>query len=155
MLGIHGLDPLGAVHGAFGLLAVGLGLPVVLQVKGTRRHRRIGQLYAAAMLGLNITAFLIYDLFGHFGPFHVLAIVSLGSIVAGVTCVRLRRPAVHWYEMHLRFMSWSYAGVVGALVAEVLTRLPGVGLLWGVLVPMGAMSVVTHLLLERRMAASR
>ncbi|HEV2292419.1 MAG TPA: hypothetical protein VGR35_01105 [Tepidisphaeraceae bacterium] len=59
------------------------GLLVLLRAKGTRSHRVIGYLYVAAMLALNVTAFLIYRLYGRFGPFHVAALVSLAMVIAG------------------------------------------------------------------------
>ena len=73
MLGIRGVDLLGAAHMAFGLAAVILGLAVVLNGKGSAVHRRVGMVYVLTMLLLNGTALLIYDLWGSWGPFHNLA----------------------------------------------------------------------------------
>src|SRR5688572_20218407 len=111
MAEIHGLDPVGTVHLFLGLLAVTLGLAVVVMRKGTVAHRRAGFFYAVVMVLLNATALMIYDLFGRFGPFHTLALVSLATLAAGVVPVWLRRPRA-WLELHARFMSWSYAGLL-------------------------------------------
>jgi uncharacterized membrane protein len=147
MFGIQGLDPTGAVHMLLGLVALGLGSAVVTMEKGTPRHRRIGLAYVAVMLGLNGTAFLLYGLWGRWGPFHTLAVVSLATVGIGLLSAWLQRPR-RWVEVHARFMAWSYAGVLAAFFSEIGARLPGVGLLPGVLVPstvvIGIAAVVIH-----------
>ena len=40
-------------------------------------------MYVLSMLLLNITALMIYDLYGRFGPFHVASVISLATIGAG------------------------------------------------------------------------
>ena len=149
MFGIRGLDPLGATHAAFGLAALVCGLGVLLLPKGTALHRRIGLLYAMTMVLLNGTALAIYDLFGGFGVFHVLALVSLTTLAAGVLPVWLRRPR-DWMEIHARCMSWSYAGLVAAFFSEIGARLPGVGFLPGVLVPTVVVIAVAAVLIHVR-----
>ena len=94
MLGIPGLDGLGFVHTLFGLAALATGCAVVIRRKATRIHRRIGRAYVAAMLLLNLTALLIYDLYGRFGPFHVAALISLATVLAGIVPVLRRRPRI-------------------------------------------------------------
>src|SRR5688500_19000433 len=91
MFGIRGLDSFGLIHAGFGIIALVLGLVVVVLQKGTAWHRRAGLLYAAAMLLLNGTALAIYDLFGGFGPFHIVALVSLEP-TASVRCSGSRGP---------------------------------------------------------------
>jgi len=127
MFGIRGLDGLGLLHTAFALAALCLGLVVILRVKGTRFHRRIGQSYAVCMVLVNATALLIYDLTGRFGIFHVAALVSLAAVLAGFFPVFLRRPQNSWIELHATFMAWSYVGLVAAFCAEVAVRVPGIG----------------------------
>jgi uncharacterized membrane protein len=148
MLGIRGLDPLGLVHASFGIAALLLGLPVVLLRKGSLLHRRIGMLYAICMLLLNATAFAIYDLFGRFGPFHWLALLSLLTVTAGILPVWLRQPAASWLELHARTMSWSYAGLLAAFFAEVGARLPGVDFIAGVIVPSVVVTAIAALLIH-------
>jgi uncharacterized membrane protein len=125
MLGIRGLDPFGLIHSVFGLVALAFGLAVVARRKGTMSHRRLGRLYLGSMVGLNGTSFLIYDLFGVFGPFHIAALFSLGTLVAGWLPVLLRRPRRGWLEVHGYLMSWSLVGLVAAFVAEIGVRIPG------------------------------
>jgi uncharacterized membrane protein len=132
MFGIPGLDPLGVAHSLFGIAALLLGLIVLLIRKGTRVHRRIGLAYGASMLLLNGTALMIYDLFGHFGPFHVAALVSLATVVAAFVPVLLRRPQGTWMKHHAALMCWSWVGLTAALLSEVATHLPGMDFGFGV-----------------------
>jgi uncharacterized membrane protein len=119
------MPTLGQLHFASALVALGAGALVLLDRKGTRRHRRIGWTYAAAMLVLNGTALMIYRLTGSFGPFHVAALVSLATLIAGVVPARRRQPA-NWLEHHYFFMAYSYLGLLAAAVAETATRVPAI-----------------------------
>jgi uncharacterized membrane protein len=157
LLGLDNLDPIGALHTVFGFAALALGLSVILLEKGTPLHRRVGLVYLLAMVLLNGSAFLIYDLFGRWGPFHTLAVVSLVTITAGVLHVWLRWPA-YWENFHARAMAWSYAGVVAAFASEIGARIPGVGLVRGVLIPSGIVLIVSAFLIHtqvRRVLAGR
>jgi uncharacterized membrane protein len=78
------------------MLAFGLGLAVVLQAKGTSRHRWTGRLYLGAMLAVNGAALTIYELTGGFGIFHGLAVVSLVTLSAGFAAAALQRPRGRW-----------------------------------------------------------
>lgn len=118
------MSPVGMLHTGFAIVALLLGALVVGQPKGTRVHRAIGQVYALSMVGVNATAFMLYRLLGHFGPFHVAALVSIVTLVLGVTPAVLRRPRGTWLRYHAYFMSWSYVGLVAALAAETMVRLP-------------------------------
>ena len=117
---------LGQLHLASALAALAAGAWVLLRPKGTALHRRVGWVYAASMLLLNATALLIYRLTGTFGPFHVAALVSLATLVAGVVPARRRLPARSWLERHYFFMAYSYLGLVAAGFAETVTRVPAV-----------------------------
>ena len=118
---------LGQFHLATALLSLGSGAFVLTRRKGTRLHRRVGWLYAAAMFSLNASALWIYRLTGTFGPFHVAALVSLATLVAGVWAARRRKRGDRdWLRRHYAFMSWSYLGLVAAAVAEIATRVPAV-----------------------------
>jgi len=114
--------PLGLTHLAIALFAVVIGTLVVLSKKGTQRHRLLGRAYVGAMIGVNLTAFLIYELFGGFGLFHWMALVSLLTVLAGYIPARSRVPG--WKVRHAYFMAGSYVGLIAALSAEILTRTP-------------------------------
>lgn len=127
------MSPLGAFHLTMAFTAIGAGAAVLLTgPKGGRTHKRLGWVYLGAMLSLNGTALMIYRLFGGFGPFHVAAIVSLFSVIMGATLAilagRARRRGDHaqrasLVEGHFRAISWSYVGLLAALVSETATRL--------------------------------
>ena len=158
MFGIPGLDPFGLVHGLFGLASVLLGFAVVMMPKGTRAHRRIGMAYVIAMFALNGTALFIYDLWGRFGPFHWLAVLSLATLTGGLIPAWLRRPQ-GWLDIHSRMMAWSYAGVVAAFAAEIGARIPGVrfadGVVWPTIVVMVVSGVLIHGRIPRLIARMR
>lgn len=144
---------LGGFHIAAALLAMGTGAVVLLGRKGTRRHRRLGWAYVASMLAMNGSALLIYRLFGGFGPFHVAAIASLGTLVVGVLVMRRpREPRA--VERHYYWMTWSYVGLLAAFVSEVGTRAPGAGFWWAVLAGTLLVLAVGARLIRRGAAAT-
>lgn len=116
------MDLLGIGHVSCAVLAMGTGGFVLLDRKGTPRHRAIGRVYAAAMILTNASALMIYDLFGGFGPFHVAALISLATVIPGVIVARRKRKG--WLEAHYFWMTFSYVGLMAAFVSETLTRVP-------------------------------
>jgi len=106
---------------------------------------------------LNVSALLIYRLFGGFGPFHVAAIVSLVTLLGGtVSAVQLRRHIAarnaggraRAAERHYMWMTWSYVGLLAAAASEVATRVPafrlrvGGGAVFGLVVTTATLIVV-------------
>jgi uncharacterized membrane protein len=87
--------------------ALVFGLCVILIRKGTRTHRQLGYAYFFNMLGLNISALFIYQLSGHFGPFHGAALASLLTLIAGFS--QHTAPRGRWLELHLNSW-WSMLG---------------------------------------------
>jgi uncharacterized membrane protein len=116
--------PTGQVHVASAIVALVAGAWIVWRPKGTATHRRIGWLYAASMLTLNVTALMIYRLTGTFGPFHVAAIFSLATLIIGIVPAWRRRPVRTWLDQHYFWMTYSYLGLLAATVAETATRIP-------------------------------
>lgn len=108
----------GLAHLVCAAAALFSGAGIVATPKGTPRHRQMGRIYGLSMLGLNVTALLIYRLSGTFGPFHVAALLSLLTVIAGVVAVVSRRPQGTWLTLHPNFMSWSYVGLLAAAAAE-------------------------------------
>ncbi len=127
------MDYLGFSHLIFAFLALTFGFSTLRKPKGTRLHRKIGWIYTFSMIGLNITALFIYRLFGGFGPFHWMALISLATVVAAIIPAIRKKPANNWIEMHAQFMCWSYIGLLAATVAEILTRVPGLDF-WGAVI---------------------
>lgn len=119
------MSEVGVVHTTGAMVALLAGAAVLLGRKGTRVHRQLGHLYLWALVLVNGTAFMLTELTGRFGPFHVLAGVSLATLCAGVVPALTRRPKGGWLELHARYMAWSYAGLSAAAAAEVAVRIPG------------------------------
>lgn len=146
------MNVLGGFHTICALVALGSGAAVLLRRKGTRSHRRLGWIYVISMLALNGTALMIYRLFGGVGPFHVAAVFSLLTVVAGTVPAYRRRPA-NWVEHHYAWMTWSYVGLCAAAVSEAATRTPGFRFWWAVMAGTLAVIVAGGALIRRRRAA--
>lgn len=112
----------GWTHIVCSVVALGAGGAIFLRPKRNALHRRLGYLYAAAMIVLVVTALLIYRLTGGVNVLHIAAFVSGVTLVLGLYPAVTRRPVGRWFERHYYFMSWSYIGLVAALVAESGTR---------------------------------
>ena len=148
------MDIMGTTHLGFALTAIGFGAIVLVSTKGTRRHRWLGRCYGAAMLGLNATALLIYDLYGEFGPFHWLALASLATLTAGLAAAWRRRPAGGWVRMHAEFMAWSYVGLLAAALAETVSRIPGAPFAGSVIAASVIVIVAGGIVLRARLPAA-
>jgi uncharacterized membrane protein len=116
-------DSIGLIHLIASVLALITGLWVLLSSKGTSRHKAIGYLYTACMLVLNITAFMIYRLYGNFGIFHWFAVVSSLTLLAGMYPI-IAKSGKNYILTHFSFMYWSVIGLYCALMAEIFSRLP-------------------------------
>jgi len=114
--------PLGLLHLLVAVAAIAAGAAVLAAAKGTPSHRWSGRVYLGAMVAVNLSALLIYELFDGFGAFHWLALASLATVLAGYGETLIRRPG--WVTRHAYYMSGSYIGLIAALAAEVLTRTP-------------------------------
>jgi uncharacterized membrane protein len=146
------MNILGWFHVVCALVALGSGAVVLLRRKGTRSHRRIGWIYVSSMLALNVTALMIYRLFGGLGPFHVAAVVSLLTVIAGIIPAYRQKPA-NWLEHHYAWMTWSYVGLCAATVSEVATRVPGFRFWWAVMLGTFAVVGIGAALIRRNQAA--
>ncbi len=123
---------IGWVHFAIAIAAIAAGGLVALTPKATPRHRNLGRVYGGLMIILNVTAFLMYQLFGGFGPFHFAAVFSLITVIFGWVPVRRRRDE-RWMRQHAYWMSGSYVGLLAAAAAETLSRIPETPF-WGMVV---------------------
>ncbi|MCU0239798.1 MAG: hypothetical protein MUC29_10175 [Pyrinomonadaceae bacterium] len=115
---------IGLVHLIFSILSLIFGTIILFIEKGTKRHKKIGYAYVVSMLGVIVTSFLMYRLFGKFGIFHVAALVSAVTIGLGMIPAILRKPAKSWFSWHYNFMYWSIIGLYAAFAAELLVRVP-------------------------------
>ncbi len=156
------VGPLGAAHMTAALAALLLGSVVLLNAKGTTLHRALGAGYVIAMVTVNVSSFGLYRLLGTFGPFHVLAALSLAMVICGM--VPVFRRGTDWLGKHYRFMARSYVGLLAAAAAEALVRIPATRLLMqpvsqaitismGIAVIFTVISIVALPRLERRALA--
>jgi uncharacterized membrane protein len=120
----------GLVHLISGILALVFGGAVLLLKKGTKFHRKVGYFYVFSMSIMILSSFGIYRLFGKFGPFHYLSLVSIFSLAAGMIPMfkKIRTPKD--YETHFKRMYWSVVGLYAAFAAESFVRIPKFGSFW-------------------------
>lgn len=138
----------GLVHLASAFVAVASGTYVLFATKGTVFHKRWGYLYSASMLVLNGTALSIYQLFGHWGPFHYAALLSLTALFSGFIPALFRKSG--WKRAHVSGMYYSVMGLYAALVSEIFTRIPGLKFWYMVGVATGLVMVVGVVLFFRK-----
>lgn len=115
----------GLVHLLAALVSLALGTAVLVRPKSGRLHKRLGYGYVGALVLMLVTCFGIYRQFQGFGIFHVAAVLSALTLVAGMVPVLRRRPHRSWRQLHAGFMYGSVLELYVALVAEVLVRVPG------------------------------
>ena len=101
-------------HTFLGIVALIAGAWNLLARKGTRLHRLVGWIYAGSMILLIFTSFFIFDLFGGFGPYHAMALVSGGALVLALYFPLRRRYHQHWLRHHYMWITFSYVGLVMA-----------------------------------------
>ena len=118
-------DTTGVIHLMVSIIAMITGMFVLVTHKGTKRHKQIGYIYLASMILLNITAFMIYRLYGKFGLFHWMAVISLLTLAAGMYPI-LTRKSRNYIALHFNFMYWSVIGLYCAFMAETFLKLPKV-----------------------------
>ena len=145
------MDWLGQAHFYMAIVAIAAGAIVVFRRKGTRFHRWSGRTYLLSMLTLNISALSIYDLWGHFGPFHAAAIFSLFTVLMGVNAVRRRKSFHDWKAVHAYWMSWSYVGLLAAAVSESATRYLDFNFGWSVAIATFLVIVAGAMVINRRL----
>lgn len=111
-------DQIGLVHLVSGIVAIIFGGVVLVLRKGTALHRKAGYAYVVSMVVLILSSFGIYRLFGKFGIFHVLSLVSTFSLVAGMLPMFKKQRTAADYETHFKRMYWSVVGLYAAFAAE-------------------------------------
>ena len=116
-------DFTGLAHLIFSLLAVVSGTIVLINRKGTSFHMLVGRIYGLSMIGLLVTAFMIYNLYGRFAIFHWMAVVSTVTLLGGMVPMYPKKPT-SYISLHFNFMYWSVMGLYGAFVAEMMVRIP-------------------------------
>jgi uncharacterized membrane protein len=95
-------------------------LPAIAVPKGTRLHRMIGITFATGIIFTSLSGFFIYEFTGGPSFFHVLAVLSLITITAGLRAIwrfgrtgNRRDLLLHYYNM-----SFSILGLWMAFAAQ-------------------------------------
>ena len=97
-----------------------LGAFVLWRKKGTVLHKFLGRLWVALMLMTAVGSFGIKSS-GQFSWIHILSVVTIVSVIAGLIAIRGHRR-----EMHRRCMRGAYSGLMIAFVFTLApTRLVG------------------------------
>jgi len=146
-----------AVHATAALLSLTLGGVHLLRRRyGDRLHRRVGRGWGAAMYLTIASSFLITDLRpGQFTVFHALSVFTTFTLTTGlVAAIRGHVP------MHLRMMTGSWFGVVGAFVGAVAVPSRTVPQLagehpWVLVGWVAAVAAATYVLVTGRSPATR
>lgn len=117
-------DIKGSLHLISSVWALIFGTIILIQKKGSKRHKKIGYYYVASMIVLIVTSFMIYRLFKRFGIFHYAAIFSAINLLLGMLPILFKQPKKNYLFFHLNFMYWSVIGLYMAFTAEIATRIP-------------------------------
>lgn len=121
-------DPTMLVHLAAALLAFVLGIVNLIGAKGTRRHRAIGWIWIAAMLGVTLPSFGLSELNpGGFSWIHGLTILTLVSLAGSLWATRTGRIRSHKKIMIGLMASLTIAGGFTLMPGRFLGTLLGIG----------------------------
>ncbi len=87
------LSPAGIVHLSAVVPALVLGTMLLLRAKGTPSHRRWGHAWVALMVTADVSSFWLQR--DGYSWIHLLALVNLASIAAGIGFIRAGRRRAH------------------------------------------------------------
>lgn len=141
---------LGTFHIIFAIAALILGAVVFCRLKGDRKHRVIGYFYVFSLLSVNVSALSVYEDSASGGPFHILAVVSLVTLICGFIPAFTHRPKSWWLSLHAYFMSWSYVGLVAAGAGQLATMLFSKPVMFTVGLPTVLIVIVGGVLIHSR-----
>ncbi len=95
---------------------------VFINPKGGKQHKKIGKIYAVAMLTVALSGFGIYESSGTFSIFHFFSIVTITSITLGwvsiIRYVKTKNPS--WLIHHYFNMCYSFMGLNLAALAQAM-----------------------------------
>ena len=107
------------LHAGLASLVLLLGPIILLGPKGADRHRRLGRVFAAAVLASNLSSFFITELTGRPSFIHALAAINLATLIHALWAARCRR-----ITDHVTSMIYCYAGFVAAVLVRLDYLLP-------------------------------
>lgn len=114
------LPPYLQIHVAFALISIVLGAFVVLRERRDRLHKVTGYFWTVSMAMVALSSFWIreFALIGPFSPIHLLSVLTLWSLWAGIRHAIAGRITAH--RAVFRNLYWY-----GLLVAGTFNFLPG------------------------------
>jgi uncharacterized membrane protein len=117
------LTPIGIVHTAASLIALGAGIHALVRDKEISSRTRIGQLYALTTFVSAATSLAIFQR-GGFGPGHVLGVLTLAALALAV--VADTTNVVGRASRYVRTVAYSATVLFHLIpgVTETLIRLP-------------------------------
>ncbi|MEX0289286.1 MAG: DUF2306 domain-containing protein [Flavobacteriaceae bacterium] len=118
-------DFIGWFHTTTAIIALITGSMILAKTKGTSEHKKIGRIYAIAMVMVCATAFMIYRVHNAFGVLHFFALISTATLILGMRPMYLKNSK-NRIVTHLAWMYWSVIGLYCAFAAEIFTRLPDI-----------------------------
>ena len=129
---VHSLA--GGIHFVCAVIGMLSGMFVLLNAKGTAFHRKIGYVFVTALMGVNLSALLIYDLNdGAISVFHFLIPVSIFFLGFGIIpMIGKRRPGA--FNRHIIGMNGAVLGLWAAGATEYFVREVASGLNKGELI---------------------
>ncbi len=101
-----------------------------------------------------VTAFGIYRQYQAFGVFHVAAVFTSLTVLAGMIPVWRKIPVRNWLQWHYGFLYLSVLELYIALVAEFLVRIPQLTFMVVATLSSGVVLVPGSILFFRRFAKS-
>lgn len=111
-------------HTILGFIALISGAWNLFTKKGTSQHRLIGFTYVSSMMLLIGTSFGIFELFNGFGPYHLMSLISGGTVMLAIYFPLRRQKYKNWLEHHYMWISWSYVGLVMATGSHLFQHSP-------------------------------
>ncbi len=116
------MSVVGWFHTLACVLALALGAYLMVARKGTPRHRRMGDVYVAAILFASVTSLTIYTRHA-FTAAHWFAVMAIVTAGAGFVLGRWHGAGQAWKYGHLSCMLLSYYVLIGGGVNEVFLRI--------------------------------
>jgi len=138
------------IHTIFSVTALLAGA-IFLFSKGTKLHKKIGYVYTLSMLSCVITSFGLFSLWGSFGVYHALSIVSFLTLMIALYFPLFGRKKKNWVEQHLVWMGYSYIGLVMAGGSHLFNLVPdwpswlSMGLFWFVPYLVGSVLIFSNM----------
>ena len=115
------MSVIGWFHTAACFIALGVGAWMMLGRKGTPRHRRLGDIYTAAILFASFSSLTIYTRH-HFTAAHWFGVIAIVLSAGGFALGRWHGKGQAWKYGHIFCMVGSYYVLVGGGVNEVFLR---------------------------------